>query len=216
MEAHEQSLPSRRLKLCLNYVLELKSLPENPAYSSVFEPENIKWFEESESKIPLLDIRILPDSEKSKINLHLIDHAFFLDIAPWTLTVRFDLTKFKKDNQSGNTRFYLQLITEYPLSEFFLKQIHRRFENRGRSHCGGCLLTFTCGLPDDSSIYTAELQASRLALKRVYCSRERSFVILSDSLSSLQTIFNLKYDHPILVQILELYMTDQRLEEDCI
>ena len=31
-------------------------------------------------------------------------------------------------------------------------------------------------------------------------------MILSDSLSSLQAIFNLKYDHPILVQILELYM----------
>ena len=31
-------------------------------------------------------------------------------------------------------------------------------------------------------------------------------MILSDSLSSLQSIFNLKYDHPILVQILELYM----------
>ena len=26
-----------------------------------------------------------------------------------------------------------------------------------------------------------------------------------DSLSSLQSIFNLKYDHPVLVQILELY-----------
>ena len=31
-------------------------------------------------------------------------------------------------------------------------------------------------------------------------------MILSDSLSSLQAIFNLKYDHPSLVQILELYM----------
>ena len=30
-------------------------------------------------------------------------------------------------------------------------------------------------------------------------------MILSDSLSSLQSIFNLKYDHPILVQILEFY-----------
>ena len=29
--------------------------------------------------------------------------------------------------------------------------------------------------------------------------------ILSDSLSSLQLIFNLKYDHPVLVQILDLY-----------
>ena len=31
-------------------------------------------------------------------------------------------------------------------------------------------------------------------------------MILSDWLLSLQAIFNLKYDHPILVQILELYM----------
>ena len=31
-------------------------------------------------------------------------------------------------------------------------------------------------------------------------------MVLSDSLSSSQAVFNLKYDHPILVQILELYM----------
>ena len=35
-EAHEPSLTTRRLKLSLNYVLKLKSLPENPAYSCVF------------------------------------------------------------------------------------------------------------------------------------------------------------------------------------
>ena len=34
----------------------------------------------------------------------------------------------------------------------------------------------------------------------------QSFLILSDSLSSLTAIFNLKFDHPILGQILELYM----------
>ena len=38
--------------LSLNYVLELKSLPENPAYSCVFEPENTKLFEAAESKVP--------------------------------------------------------------------------------------------------------------------------------------------------------------------
>ena len=53
---------------------------------------------------------------------------------------------------------------------------------------------------------TAELWAIVLDLKHVYCSRGRSFVILSDPLSSLQAIFNMRYDHPILVQILELCM----------
>ena len=35
-------------------------------------------------------------------------------------------------------------------------------------------------------------------------------MILSDSLSSLQSILNLKYDHPVLVQILELYAERER------
>ena len=35
-------------------------------------------------------------------------------------------------------------------------------------------------------------------------------MILSDSFSSLQSILNLKYDHPALVQILELYTETTR------
>ena len=49
------------------------------------------------------------------------------------------------------------------------------------------------------------MRAILLALKHLYnYSKEKSFLI-SDSLSSLQSILNLKYDHPVLVQILELY-----------
>ena len=59
IEAHEPSLTTRRLKLSLNYGLKLKSLPENPAYSCVFEPEN-KLFEEPESKVHLLASAFFP------------------------------------------------------------------------------------------------------------------------------------------------------------
>ena len=122
IKAHEPSLTTRRLKLSLNYVLKLKSLPENPAYSCVFEPENTKLLEESESKVPPLGIHILPHLEKSKLNLNLVDDAPSLDIVPWKLsvpTVRFDLASFKKDttNPEIYKQLYLQLISEYPLSE---------------------------------------------------------------------------------------------------
>ena len=108
--------------LSLNYVLELKSLPENPAYSCVFEPENTKLFEAAESKVPPLGIRIIPHLEKSKLNLNLVDDASPLDIIPWKLSVpvvRFDLTCFKKDttNPEIYKQLYLQLISESPLSE---------------------------------------------------------------------------------------------------
>ena len=49
-------------KTCFKLFLKLKSLPENPAYSHVFESENFKLFEESASKLPRLGIRILPIS----------------------------------------------------------------------------------------------------------------------------------------------------------
>ena len=124
IEAHEPSLTTCQLKLSLKYVLKLKSLLENPAYSCVFEPENTKLFEAAESKVPPLGICIIPHLEKSKLNLNLVDDASPLDIIPWKLSVpvvHFDLTSFKKDttNPEIYKQLYLQLISEYPLSEFF-------------------------------------------------------------------------------------------------
>ena len=124
IEAHEPSLTTRQLKLSLNYVLKLKSLPENAAYSCVFEPENTKLFEAAESKVPPLGIRIIPHLEKSKLNLNLEDNASPLDIIPWKLSipvVHLDLTSFKKDTTKPEIykQPYLQLISEYPLSEKF-------------------------------------------------------------------------------------------------
>ena len=221
IEAHEPSLTTRRLKLSLNYVLKLKSLLENPAYSCVFEPENTKLFEASESKVPPLGIHIIPHLEKSKLNLNLVDDASPLDIIPWKLSVPvvcFDLTSFKKDttNPEIYKQLYLQLISEYPLSE----TVFINSSKTGRS-CRAAVSTkqinqpFTCRPPDDSSIYTAELRAILFTLKHVYYSKGKSFLILSDSLSSLQSIFNLKYDRPALVQILDIYRNDKRRERDC-
>ena len=72
---------------------------------------------------------------------------------------------------------------------------------------------YACRLPGDSSVYTAELRAILLALKHVYQSKAIFFLlILSDSLSALQAIQNLKYDHPVLIKIYELY--SQLIQEE--
>ena len=211
IEAHESSLTTHRLKLSLNYALKLKSMPENPAYSCVFEPQNTKLFEESESKVPPLGIRILPHLEKSKLNLNLVDDAPSLDIVPWKLSVPavcFDLASFKKD--TANPEIYKQLCLQLWIPFIRRKKITDGSETEeGVAEVAVSTKwikkSFTCWLPDDSSVYTAELRAIPLALKHVYYSKEKSFLILSNSFSVLQSILNLKYDHPVLVQILELY-----------
>ena len=145
VEAYEPYLTSRRLNLSLNYVLKLKSLPENQAYKYVFEPENTQLFEESESKILLLDMRIVPHLEKSKINLNLIDDAPSLDIGHSMLsapTVRLDLTKFKKNttNPERTNSFIHSLL----LNILCVKKGFTDGSKTGRSRCGGCLhQTFT-------------------------------------------------------------------------
>ena len=123
--------------------------------------------------------------------------------------VHFDFTSFKKDttNPEIYKQLYLQLISEYPLSENVFTDGSKTEDGVAAAAVSTKQInkTFTCRLPDDSSIYTAELRAILLALKHVYYSKGKSFLILSDSVSSLQSIFNLKYDHPALVQILDLY-----------
>ena len=83
---HNPSLVSCHLKPALNYLLKLKSQLENPAYSCVFEPQNIQLFEDSPSKILPLSIHMLPHLKESKLNVKLIDDASFLDITPWMLS----------------------------------------------------------------------------------------------------------------------------------
>ena len=91
-------------------------------------------------------------------------------------------------------QFYLQLTSEYSSSEFV-------FTDGSKTEAGVAAAAvstkhprkpLTCRLPDDSSIYTAELRAILLTLKRINCSKRKSFLILSDSLSSLKAIFNLR------------------------
>ena len=67
----------------MNYVLKLKTCPDNPAYSSVFEPPNSKLFEKY-SLTPPLDLRILPLFEDSKTDLDTVYDTTVSDTLPWS------------------------------------------------------------------------------------------------------------------------------------
>ena len=60
IEAHEPSLTTRRLKLSLNYVLKLKSLPENPAYSVFLNPKTPNYLKNRSPRFHLLTSAFFP------------------------------------------------------------------------------------------------------------------------------------------------------------
>lgn len=67
----------------------------------------------------------------------------------------------------------------------------------------GSTREFSKRIPSDSSIYMAELTALLLALKMIYQSRTKNFLIFSDSLSALEAIAGRNLNHPELLNFLK-------------
>ena len=67
----------------MNYVLKLKTCPNSPAYSCVFEPPNSKLFEKSKLTPPL-GLRVLPLFQDLKIDLGVVDDVTVSDTPPWS------------------------------------------------------------------------------------------------------------------------------------
>ena len=92
----------------MNYVLKLKTCPDNPAYSCVFGPSNSTLFQKSSLNSPL-GLRILPLFEDSKIDLDVVDDTTVSDTPPWSQSepqIWLCLTKYKKD--TTNPEVYKQ------------------------------------------------------------------------------------------------------------
>ena len=93
----EISLYLRRLRLAINYVLKLHSVPENPTYDSVVNPKFLSHFEAQPNIAPALGIRLQPHFQAAGIDVEGISNDSLLtNISPWSIrvaVVRFNLTK---------------------------------------------------------------------------------------------------------------------------
>ena len=71
-------------------------------------------------------------------------------------------------------------------------------------------------LPDTASIFRAELYALLLAIDVVQRSKEKNFVIFSDSMSSLQSITGFNLDSDLVQKLLKDYtILAKRLQKHC-
>ena len=212
-EAGETSLELRRLKLSLNYVCKLKSDPTNPAYDCVFNPKCADYFNLPTTKdTPPLSLRIIPHLEAAKLAMERIELSERPITPPWLLDVPevlLNLTKHEKS--STNELVYKQLFSEL-MSDFTDYEKIYTDGSKFADAVGAASVTgpgykkvFKARLPSCSSIFSAEVKALQLALKMVYQSKRKKFLILSDSLSSLMAIQEKKLDHPYLVDFFEQY-----------
>ena len=191
------SLYFRRKKLSLQYCLKLSCKYNNPAYVTVFNSKCHSVFERKPTQLPPLAIRVSGD-------LQAVGYYGWSDVItssipttlPWLLTrpvVNFPLHCSDKSNTPPEIfkhRFY-ELCHEFNYRIFTdgCKEGNRvaaAVVHRDNTKC--------IQLPDTASIFRAELYALLLAIDVVRRSKEKNFVIFSDSMSSLQSIsgFNLE------------------------
>lgn len=196
----------RRDKLALQYLIKLKSNKKNPAYDSVFRPNLKALYHTKVNAIPTLGMRM---------SQHIIDACVPLEnIAPYTLsstppwTLRPALFVYElhylgtKDNVPPN--MYLSKLNEL-LSVF--DGHHRIFTDGSKDGetvgaaavCNGSKRSVR--LPDHSSIFSAEAHAVLLALGIIQRSSHTKFIVLSDSLSCLQSIQNMNLHNPLILDI---------------
>jgi len=99
---------------------------------------------------------------------------------------------------------FAEIKQEYPTFKFIYTDSSKKDNRVGSTAImgGGCL---TECLPDEASIFSAELRAILLAFKYIDRSIHNKFVICTDSLSSLQAIGGLQLDNTIILETANKY-----------
>ncbi|KAG1713961.1 RNA-directed DNA polymerase from mobile element jockey [Nymphon striatum] len=206
VEAHEPSLYLRREKLSLQYACRLRANPENPCYDVTFHPNHRETFARRQNSIPTFGLRVLPLFEQIGLPLGNIAKCVLPSIPPWTMNrpiINFSLTGLKK----GTTPSYVYLNKFLEVSDSYHGYHHiytdgSRQNDEVAAAAISSLRSLSSRLPDKSSIFSAESKALLLALDIVENSTYGRYIILSDSLSCLMALDNMKYSHPTICEIL--------------
>ena len=207
VEANEPSLSYRRQKLSLQYLLKLKSNHFNPTHKVVFKPQYKRLFERKPNVIPPFGIRMEPIVDNLGIDTECIADYKISEIPPWTLNsaeFRFDLASDKK-SVTNRTLFHAR-YNEIKEHYFSYKPIYTDGSKEGNSVAAAAVYGergLKCRLPDNSSIFSAEIKAIDLALNLAEYSDPNRFIIFSDSLSTLQALSNQRLENPLICNVLE-------------
>jgi hypothetical protein len=181
VEGNGQSLILRRSRLVVPHAIKLQSNPSNPAFDYIFNPQYRFVFQRKISAIPTFGLRIKNFHQDMDIDLD--------SVAPYRLplnptctvqspTVNFKLHTWKKATTESD-KFKLQfydLLNSYP--------DYTCIYTDGSKDGGRVSFAAVSGqsvinyhLPNNSSVFSAELQAILLALDFIESSDHDKFLI---------------------------------------
>ena len=206
-EANEPSLNLRRKKLSLQYYLKLKSNPDNPTHQVVFDPLYKDEFIEKEKVIPPFSLRCEVDINCIDVDLEDVAKHKISEILLWTSnspTYNYFLASDKK--ATTDPMIFKNKFLEVKEQYYTHEEIYTDGSKDGEKVASAAILDgelYQFRLPNNSSIFSAELKAIDLALNHIEQDAYWRYIIYTDSLSVMQALEGEKTDNPLVVTLLE-------------
>lgn len=209
VEANELPLSLRRQKLALNYIIKLSSNADNPAYSSVFQPNYTSLFDHKPNTISTLGLRLSMALSESGVNISQIAPHLSTSTPPWLLRApHFDYSLYNVGTKSDTPPDLYLCLYNRLVSENYEGYI-KIFTDGSKQGVSAAAAAVTVNkvlvkrLPNHASIFSAEAIAILLALDIISESSTENFLILTDSLSCVTAIDNRNLQNTLVVDILE-------------
>ena len=207
VEANKPPLYLRFDKLCIRYALKLRSNPDNPAYDIVFNPQYYDLYDKKPSAMRYFGHRVEEDLSAVCPQLDLIPTVSLPDDPSWTIQKpQTDLCLTHQKKHLGDDCLFHSLFAQLKICYPDHRAIYTdgsKAENRVAAAATSNNLSAQVRLRGNASIFTAELQALKMAFNMVKnCDGDR-FIIFTDALSSLQALDSTNCDHPFNQDILK-------------
>ena len=206
-EANEPSLNLRRKELFLQYYLKLKSNRDNPTHKAVFEPLYKDEFIQKDRIIPSFSLRCEADTNCIDIDLEEVAKHKISEVPLWTC---------KSPTYNNYLASDKKATTDPMIFKNKFLEINEKYYTHGGIYTDGSkdgkkvasaaihdgeLYQFR--LPNNSSVFSAEVNSIDLALDHIEQDAYWRYIIYTDSLSAMKALEGEKTDNPLVVNLLE-------------
>ena len=214
VEANELPLGLRREELAMRYALKIRSHPNNPTFDALF------GYHEADNSIAISIKNLFEEAEidlnkvmSSKIPKHPVCYSSDLPIFNFTLA---ETCKADTHDYEFKAKFLDVVDSFYPTP---FDHVYTDGSKEGSRAGFGMVSPFgstSVRCCDDSSIFTAELEAVHRALRHIRLSfrtsKRRKFVVFSDSKSVLEALQNKDSKNPLVTTVTDM-IEDMLLEK---
>ena len=172
----------------MQYYLKLKSNPDNPTHKVVLEPLYKGEFIEKEKVIPPFSLRCEPNMNCIDVDLENVANHKVSEVSLWTCkcpTYNYYLASDKK--ATTDPMIFKNKLLEVKEQYYTHEEIYTDGSKDGDKVASATILDcefYQFRLPNNSSVFSAELKAIDLALNHIEQDAYWRYIIYTDSLSA--------------------------------